>query len=126
VDVAAPPANVWSALTDPAVISSWLTCQDVAFEARPGGTYRLFDGDAAGTVTRAEPPRALEDTWTMGEWPHSAAPSSVRWELTPLSGGKRTRLRLTHTGFPDRPTRDAHDAGWGPNFLDKLLPWLER
>jgi uncharacterized protein YndB with AHSA1/START domain len=126
LDVAAPPERVWAALTDPVVVACWLTCTDVAFEARIGGRYRLFDGDATGEVTRLAPPRLLEYTWTMAGWPGGAPPSRVRWELSPASGGRRTRLRLTHDGFPDHETRDAHDAGWDPNFLDKMTVWLER
>ena len=126
LEVNAPPARVWAALTDPGTISAWLTCRDVSFDPRPGGSYRLVDGDATGTVTRAEAPRLLEYTWAMGDWPAGAAPSTVRWELTPLARGTRTRLCLTHAGFPNRATRDAHDAGWAPNFLDKLVAWLER
>jgi glutathione S-transferase len=126
LDVPAPIERVWAALVDPATIRSWLTCQDVAFEARVGGRFRLFDGEATGAVTRLAPLRLVEYTWQMGAWPAKAPPSRVRWELRSHAGGRRTRLRLTHTGFPDRATRDAHDAGWDSGFLDKLLPWLAR
>jgi uncharacterized protein YndB with AHSA1/START domain len=120
------PERVWAALTDPGTIKAWLTCQNVTFEARPGGRYSLFDGDATGTVTRAERPRVLEYTWTMAGWPMGSPPSQVRWELQPASSGKRTRVRLTHSALPDEETRAAHDAGWDPNFLDKLRGWIER
>jgi uncharacterized protein YndB with AHSA1/START domain len=125
VEIAASPERVWAALADAATIQRWLTCANVVFEARPGGRFSLFDGDAAGEVTRIVAPRLLEYTWTMAGWPEGAPPSRVRWELSPVAGGKRTRLRLTHDGFPDRATRDAHDEGWGPNFLDKLAAWLD-
>jgi uncharacterized protein YndB with AHSA1/START domain len=126
VELRAPAELVWAALTDPATIKSWLTCQNVTFEAMPQGRFSLFDGDATGTVTRAEKPAVLEYTWTMAGWPKDASPSQVRWELLPTAGGKYTRLRLTHSQLPDRETRDAHNAGWEPNFLDKLRAWLER
>ncbi len=116
---------MWAALTDPTVIRQWLTCTDVSFEPRVGGRYRLFDGDATGDIMRITAPRLLDYTWTMAGWPDGAPPSRVRWELTPVAGGKRTRVQLTHDRFPDRETRDAHDAGWGPNFLDKMTRWLE-
>ena len=124
IELPVPVDRAWAALTDPQVIARWLTCQDVAFDARPGGSYRLFDGDATGVVTRVQPRTLLEYTWIMAGWPPGATPSLVRWELSPASGGKRTRLRLTHSALPDQPTRDAHDAGWDPSFLDKLLAWL--
>jgi uncharacterized protein YndB with AHSA1/START domain len=124
LEVPARITRVWDALTEPSTIAQWLTCQDIAFEPRVGGGYSLFDGDATGTVTRIEPPHLVEYTWTMEGWPEGAPPSLVRWELSPVAGGKRTRLRLTHAQFPDRATRDDHESGWDPYFLDKLLPWL--
>ena len=126
LELQAAPERVWAALTDPKTIKAWLTCQNETFEPRPGGHYSLFDGDATGTVTRAEKPRVLEYTWTMAGWPVGAPPSRVRWELSPTAGGKRTRLRLIHSDLPDEETREAHDAGWDPNFLDKLRRWIER
>ncbi len=124
LEIAARPERVWAALTDSKHISAWLTCQDVIFEKRVGGRFRLFDGEATGTITRVEPPRLLEYTWQMEGWPDGAPPSLVRWDLSPVAGGKRARLRLTHTSLPDRATRDLHDSGWDTSFLNKLLPWL--
>lgn len=126
LEVPAPMERVWAGLTDPAAIGAWLTCQDVRFEPRVGGAYRLFDGDATGTVTRFRSPRLLEYTWVMKGWPAGAPPSLVRWDLSPVAGGKRTRLRLTHTRLPDQETRDRHEDGWNAFFLDKLLAWLRR
>jgi uncharacterized protein YndB with AHSA1/START domain len=126
LDVPVPVGRVWAALTEAATIKAWLTCQNVTFEARVGGRYSLFDGDATGQITAVEPPRRLEYTWVMAGWPEGAPPSRVRWTLTPTGARKGTRLRLVHEAFPDRSTRDAHDAGWDGSFFDKLLPWLKR
>jgi len=40
------------------------------------------------------------------------------------SGADQTELTLTHEGFPDQETREAHDKGWA-GCLAKLPATLE-
>jgi uncharacterized protein YndB with AHSA1/START domain/DNA-binding transcriptional ArsR family regulator len=67
----APPDTVWQHWTTPALMGWWapahFTVADVALDPRPGGAVRLVleEGDgarhaAAGTVTAAAAPRALD------------------------------------------------------------------
>jgi uncharacterized protein YndB with AHSA1/START domain len=66
-------------------------------------------------------------------------PTKLKWTSTPIEGfgGQGmtramlefrqvpggTEVTLTHEGFPDKDTRDAHQNGWGGGFgnLEKLL-----
>ena len=109
--LAAPPAAVWAALTDPERIRSWFVRTEL--EPRVGGRIVEHHDHAglsmAGVVTRFEPPRAFGHNW----WADASATremGSILWELTP-DGDTGTRLRVTnvvsHGGDPIGPL-----AGW--------------
>ena len=85
-DLSHDPDRVWTALTTPAGLASWLA-PEAEIDARSGGSVRLaFDDEnvVTGVVTAFEPPETLEFTWTIGE-----ARSTVRFELTPSDDGTR-------------------------------------
>lgn len=114
IDIQAPIADIWRALTDPALMPLWM-CEDgdtmeVLVERRAGGAFMLrgtLHGMAFenhGTVRRFEPERAFEyDYWsTLSAARLADAPenySALRFELAPLAAG--TRLTLTLSRFPD-------------------------
>jgi uncharacterized protein YndB with AHSA1/START domain len=101
--VAAPPAAVWEALTDPARLATWYG--RVEGDLRLGGTYHAllfpsgWEGD--GQVLTCEPARQLRtESGEPGE------PTTIDdLELTLDSGGT-TRLTLTRV----RPSADMLDA----------------
>ena len=111
-----PPATVWQALTDPEQLREWAPF-DADRNLGTAGTARLTTVGAPAPlvseirVTRAEAPRVLEYNW--GE-------QNLRWELTPLTGG-RTRLTLWHS--IERPYIAMGAAGWHICFdvLARLL-----
>lgn len=101
----APVARVWWFLTDPEGMSGWLT--DGELQPHPGGRLELRweQGEVErGEVTRWEPERVLEYTWTL-----SGEPSRVRYELTPHGDG--TLLVLTHTRLQPKSLA-GYAAGW--------------
>ena len=71
---AAPPAEVWLALTDPESVARWL-------------------GRPLGAVIREDPPHLLELDWSTAGEPAS----TVRFELSAADGG--TLLVLDHRGI---------------------------
>jgi uncharacterized protein YndB with AHSA1/START domain len=92
-----PPARVWRALTEPALLARWLMPND--FEPRIGHrfTFRTkpapgFDGIVHCEVLTLERERTLAISWAGGNMT-----SVVTFTLEPVPDG--TRLRLEHAGF---------------------------
>jgi uncharacterized protein YndB with AHSA1/START domain len=98
-----PPALVWRALTEPALVARWLGEGEI--EARVGRRFTLRPDGAPGgetiacEVLEAEPGRRLSYRWRgEGEGP-GALDTVVTWILEPTAEGG-TRLRLVHDGVP--------------------------
>lgn len=85
--------TVWRMLTDPEKLALWLAPGTI--ELRPGGRARLDFSDSGrvidSAVSRCEPPRLLEYSWSQG----SEAMRPLRWEITPTPEGARLRLTVT-------------------------------
>lgn len=130
--IAAPPARVWAACTDPALLMRWFgpkgfqTCE-VEADVRVGGrfAFRMKGADgidsAEGVYRVVEPPLRLQLTW---RWTESTDPeglsdttSIVTFDLA--SEGEYTRFTLTHEHLPDQAQADSHEEGW-TQALDKL------
>lgn len=100
MDLDASPREVWTALTDPAWLASWLA-DAVALELWPGGEAHFEIGDRVrtGWVEEVTAPAEDEDAgagrlafwWAEGDEPASR----VELSLEPLEAG--TRLRVVET-----------------------------
>jgi uncharacterized protein YndB with AHSA1/START domain len=100
--LAHPPARVWRALTDPALLAKWLMPNDF----RPVVGHRFtfvtgarpdhdFDGVVHCEILTIEPERLLRLSWRGGR-----LDTTVTWTLVPE--GRGTRLFIEHDGFdPD-------------------------
>ncbi len=88
---AAPPADVWDALTNRERIPRWLL--PISGDLRLGGRYQL-EGNAGGTITTCDPPEHLAITWE-----YDGAVSWVDVYLT--EAGADTHLRLEHVAIVD-------------------------
>jgi len=123
VEIAAPPAEVFEALTNPRELAAWwggddartLDCES---DARPGGAWHVrtlgpdgVERSVGGEYRVVEPPSRLEQTWQATE---DAAPSLVRYDLepAPVDGAEGTRLTVTHTS----PTALARGARFEPTW----------
>lgn len=113
----APPAAVWAAWTDPALLSRWF-CPNpdlpllVTADAVVGGAYRVDMGEgryvAEGRYTELVPEQVVQLTWAWSTAPDQV--STVRVELTPTGTG--TRLVLVHSGLVDEDDATGHGEGW--------------
>jgi len=96
------PDDLWDALTNAERIPRWFL--PVEGDLRLGGHYQL-KGNAGGTITRCDPPRALDVTWEFG-----GGTSWVQVRLAP--DGDATRLTLEHIVLASDV--DEHWARYGP------------
>jgi len=141
--IAAPPARVFQAITDPKQMPLWWGQQGLyritewKGDLRPGGKWSSVGTGADGSSFRVDgeylevdPPRLLVHTW-ISSWA-SSLKTVVRWELEPQtvhglhSGGPRkagtgTMVRIIHSGFVGAPeVATDHGQGW-----KRVLGWME-
>ncbi|MGE0486007.1 MAG: SRPBCC domain-containing protein [Gammaproteobacteria bacterium] len=118
---AAPPARVFAAWTEPALLARWWQPRPAAEPARAeidlrvGGRYRIVmrttDGetlDVGGEYRAIEPDRRLVFTWAWASTPARVSLVTVDF----AADGTGTRLTLTHARFFDAAARDGHRGGW--------------
>lgn len=95
--------DLWEAITTPARLERWFL--PIEGDLKLGGRYQL-KGNASGTITRCEPPHALDLTWEFG-----GGTSWVHVRLAPENG--KAQLTLEHI---------AHRDGVGKEHLEKFGP----
>jgi uncharacterized protein YndB with AHSA1/START domain len=125
--LAAPPALVFQAWTEPERMMCWYAPEGLETpyaeaDLRVGGRFRVLmrepDGkehDVSGEYREIVPNRKLVFTWAWRTTPEQV--SLVKVELEPAGDG--TRLTLTHEQLTDAESRDSHKSGWS-SALDKL------
>jgi uncharacterized protein YndB with AHSA1/START domain len=95
--------DLWAAITTPERLARWFL--PVEGDLKLGGRYQLI-GNAGGTISRCDPPEALDLTWEF-----MGGTSWVSLRLAP--DGKKTRLSLEHI---------AHKEGIGEEHLKQFGP----
>jgi uncharacterized protein YndB with AHSA1/START domain len=125
-----PPARVWRALTEPALIEKWLMPGDFSPEVGHRFTFHTrpiphanFDGTVHCEVLAIEPERLLKISWSGGR-----LDSTVTWRL--VAEGTGTRLFLEHAGFDVTDEIQAFSyktmgSGWGSTVIPGLARLLD-
>ena len=130
--LAAPPAKVFAAFADPALVSRWLTpSPEVAlsvlqFEFRVGGAYR-FAYHVPGRTTMfvngvyrtIDPPSTLVFSWNI-EPPDEHAGVRSEVSVTVAPDGRGTQLLIRHTQLTLPGAADRHAQGW-QGAVDQLV-----
>lgn len=114
-DLPHPPAKVWRALTEPALIAQWLMRTDMPAGPGQAFTFRAdpmpqWDGIVHSEILELEAQRRLRYTWKGGPG-SSPLDTVVTWSLVPVEGG--TRLELEHSGFKAENGQALGGAKWG-------------
>lgn len=132
-----PPAKVWRALTEPALLVQWQMQGAEDFRLEVGHRYRLtsvprpntnFSGVVDVQVLAYDIERMLSLRWADAD-PANPADWTITWTLE--QEGRGTRLFLVHEGFdPDDPAqlmaRRIMGGGWRSHVLQALGQTLER
>jgi uncharacterized protein YndB with AHSA1/START domain len=119
-----PIETVWRALTDGAALASWLMPND--FVPQIGHRFSLcspaipgWRGRAECQVLEMDPPRRMVWSWRSSD---TGAPTTLTFELNPVSAG--TRVTLRHAGDADPSMADLIRSRW-PVKLRDLQDLLE-
>lgn len=119
ITIAAPPEDVWRALTDPAAIREYYFGSIVETDWRPGSTITWvgeYDGTAYqdhGKILEVDPPRRLRHTHFS---PLSGKPDLpennhvLTYTLTPVEGGTAVQLDQDNNGSAEAAEHAA--ANW--------------
>jgi uncharacterized protein YndB with AHSA1/START domain len=131
VELAHPPARVWTALTTPEGLSAWFGDR-ATIDLRSGGAAQMTFKSGLTVdmrVERVEEPMVFGFTWRLPDLPEEDPRRTyVEFTLEALGGG--TRLRVVETGFAQLPedsrrkTFDSHAAGWASE-LGELAGYLD-
>lgn len=114
----APPDRLFDMYLDPQEHAS-ITGAKVAFEPRPGGSFRAFDGALAGTWLHIEPKRLIVQTWRSTNWSADAIDSILTLTFWPEPQG--ARIELAHVNVPDDDFAGVSD-GWEKFYW---RPWRD-
>lgn len=131
IDLAHPPARVWSALTTADGLAAWFA-ESAGIELEPGGPAWLKFGNGFAQrmrVERVEEPAVFGFTWQVYGLPDDDPRRTyVEFTLEPSGGG--TRLTVVETGFAQLPEDEHAKAfagnvdGWKAQF-DNLAQYLD-
>ncbi|MFC3448248.1 SRPBCC domain-containing protein [Amycolatopsis speibonae] len=130
VEIAHPPAKVWSALTTAEGLGAWFG-NEASIDLRPGGAAEMsWEGHKANMrVERIEEPEIFGFTWHIYGLPEDD-PRRTYVEFTLAAAGAGTRLTVVETGFSQLPD-DAHRVafegntkGWAAE-LGELIEYLD-
>jgi uncharacterized protein YndB with AHSA1/START domain len=141
--IAAPPARVFEAITDPKQTAQWwgqkgmYRLTETSGDVRVGGKWRSAgignDGKpfhVEGEYLEIDPPRLLVHTWNPSY--QNIGNTIVRWELEPrdVHGlqhagparlGTGTLVRVRHSGFAGNlESARSHGEGW-----KRVLGWMQ-
>ncbi|MCK8672787.1 SRPBCC family protein [Rhodococcus sp. HM1] len=132
IDIQAPIAKVWAALTEPELIAQWFG-DTAEFDPKPGGVGSFGwtnhdEGPFRVLVEHVDEPKTLIYRWAResNADPVPGNSTLVRFDLAEIDGG--TRLTLVETGFEElAEPRSAHDGnveGWQAELGD-LVEYVE-
>jgi len=128
-----PPARVFNAWVDPAIVSLWLfTSKESEFnktdiDARPGGKWSIRDRRAgtdytgSGEYLEVDPPRRL--VFTFGMLQFSPNYDVITVELAEEEGGARMTFIQEGTGIADElkkvpvGEKSGSEEGWNLMFI---------
>lgn len=111
--LAAPPEDVYLALTNPLTLHLW-TGEEAEMSEEPGSEFSLWEGSITGRNLEFVPGKMIRQQWYFGD---QEEPSIVTIKLHSHEGGTSAELR--HTNIPDADYDDIVD-GWNNTYFGSL------
>jgi len=122
--ISAPPATVYSYLTDSARWARWQG-EDASVDPRPGGEFVMTmpgGATARGEFIELVPEQRVVFTWGWVDHP-SVPPGSSTVEVQIVEEDGGSLVTLTHRGLPDDEI-SVHASGWN-HYLPRLAAVAE-
>src|SRR5262245_7174920 len=120
IEIKAPAARIFDALTNPAELLKWWHAEGkfqvthVDCDPQPGGKWRMHVRGCGGVISsvsgeyrRVDRPHVLEFTWIRDQ--EERVETLVRWELQEKGG--ITTVRVLHSGL-NSPYLRERNGGW--------------
>lgn len=117
--IAAPPEELYIALTNPFTIELW-SGDPAVMSTEPDTEFSLFDGSIEGRNIAFEEGKKIVQEWYFGD--DAEAPSIVTLKLHAHKEG--TSLELKHTNIPDEAYEDMVD-GWNEVYMQALQDFFD-
>jgi len=119
VDYKTTPERIYHVLLD---AKQFKACSGLPAEIdpKPGGWFKLFDGQIEGRQVELVPNKRIVQAWRPISWP-AGVYSIARFELAARGAG--TRIVFDHVGFPE--DQQGHLAsGWTEHYWEPLHKYL--
>jgi uncharacterized protein YndB with AHSA1/START domain len=122
IKVAAPPAAVYDALTDPKQHTEFT---EAKASGKPvvKGKFTAYDGYIEAKYIELVKGKKIVQEWITTEWPEGYPPSRLEIDLKPVEGG--TQLTMIHSEVPDEQA-DEYADGWKESYWVKLKAYLKK
>lgn len=122
LELAAPLARVWRALTDPEELARWFPDQVEQAKLEPGVTGRFTwerHGSFAFRLEAVEPERRLVWRWARdaGTPLEDGVTTTIEWRLEARADGGTT-LRLCESGFVRPEDQEGNSKGWDSELAE--------
>jgi activator of HSP90 ATPase len=115
-EMKATPAQVFKALTSPAIIKIW-SGAPAKMSARKGASFEIWGGDMFGKNLEV-----VKDKKLVQEWNTRTYSSKVTFTIKVK--GKSTIVELVHEGVPDKESK-SYAEGWKDYYLGAMQQMFE-
>lgn len=123
------PAELWSALTDPELMTQYWFGNRCESQWTAGASWTLVSADGvvldAVEILEADPPRRLVIRWQHRHKPELAAEGASRCTMELEPGDGAVKLTITHTIDREPSTLIGAVSGGWPKVISNLKSLLE-
>jgi uncharacterized protein YndB with AHSA1/START domain len=116
--IAAPPEDVYRALTFPATIQLW-TGEEAEMSTEVGSEFSLWDGSITGKNIEFIEGKKIVQQWYFGDQKEESIVTII---LHPHDNGTSAELR--HTNIPDQDYQDICE-GWDNSYFGSIQEFYE-